>query len=433
MKIKSVLSSRRRRRSPTKSAPEPWLHEPEPKLPEQPDMLSKTLLLLTPATDESRATAETTNESDESRTAAATANESIEIQLKTSVDASINSTFFGPRPQAKSEESKPTASEPDETNATPTTTSEPNESQTAAAAATASEPDMFSVLSSVISEAKSIGDDLSRLLAEEVNDLKTTAEPAAKPTAEPAVESTAEPTAATESEPELFAVLSSVISEAKCFGDDASRLIGEQVEDMKTETESVIKSTAKEIAVELKDWRLKHLNQTQTDAESVSSAEWSVSSEQNKVKGHSHWAKEIKKLGQLERKKENTEKQITKCDEQITKYENIISTLEEEQVETRKKIKALHQKAMPSGGSNQDEANGSMSDCATEVKKLGQLEQKKEKAEKQLAKADKEMTKLEKTLSKTEQKHQETKKNINFQSKYYHCDDDSVMSWESRV
>ena len=429
MKIKSVLSSRRRR-SPTKSAPEPWLHEPEPKQPEQPDMLSK-ILLLTPATDESRATAETTNESDESRTAAATANESIEIQLKTAVDASINSTFFSPRPQAKSEESKPTASEPDETNATPTTTNEPNESQNAAA--TASEPDMFSVLSSVISEAKSIGDDLSRLLVEEVNDLKTTAEPAAKPTAEPAVESTAEPTAATESEPELFAVLSSVISEAKCFGDDASRLIGEQVGDMKTETESVIKRTAKVISVGVEDWRLKHLNQTQTDAESVSSAEWSVSSEQNKVKGHSHWAKEIKKLGQLERKKENTEKQITKCDEQITKYENIISTLEEEQVETRKKIKALHQKAMPSGGSNQDEANGSMSDCATEVKKLGQLEQKKEKAEKQLAKADKEMTKLEKILSVTEQKHQETMKNINFQSKYYRCDDDSVMSWESRV
>ena len=122
-----------------------------------------------------------------------------------------------------------------------------------------------------------------------------------------------------------------------------------------------------------------------------------------------------------------------KFDEQVNNYENIISTLKQEQAETRKKIKALHQKAMPSGGLNQDEENGAMSDWATEVKRLGQLERKKKKAEKQLAKADKQMTKYEKCLSKTEQKHQETMKNIKFLSKYYRCDDDSVMSWESRV
>ncbi len=222
-----------------------------------------------------------------------------------------------------------------------------------------------------------------------------------------------------------LAVFSSVISEARSIGDDISRLIVEdvgviveEVGDMKTETESVIKRTAKVISVEFEDWRLKR----------AASAEWSVSSEQNKVKGHSHWAKEIKKLAKSERKKEKTEEQIIKFDEQITDYEDIIFTLEEEQVETRKAIKALHQKAMLSGGSNQDEENGAMSDWATEVKRLGQLERKKKKAEKQLAKADKQMTKLEKTLSKTEQKHQETKKNIKFLS-YYHCDDDSVVSW----
>ena len=225
-------------------------------------------------------------------------------------------------------------------------------------------------------------------------------------------------------------VLFGAVSEAKNIANDISNIVAAEVRDLELELESAITSTAKDLAAEVDDWRsgLEHFNERVHFNESTAE-EWSVSTHQDKVKGrHSNWAKEIKKLGKLERKKEKAEKQIKKLSKQITTYENIISTAEQEQVKTRRNLKALKQKAVPIGGSNQDKEKGGLSAWATEIKFLGQLEQRKEKAQKQMAKVEKQYTKYENIISETEREQEETMKNIKFLSNY-RDDDASNESW----
>ena len=55
----------------------------------------------------------------------------------------------------------------------------------------------------------------------------------------------------------------------------------------------------------------------------------------------SDWSKEVKKLGQLERKKKKAEKQLAKADKEMTKLEKSLSKTEQKHQETLKNINFL--------------------------------------------------------------------------------------------
>ena len=192
---------------------------------------------------------------------------------------------------------------------------------------------------------------------------------------------------------------------------------------------------------------------------------------QAKVKGsHSDLVKEVKKHGELKQKREKAEKEVTK-------YENIISHIEQEKVKAIKKIKALSNKfdlankydlieimdhvedesvaaenmiaaqaddpsvpevqktaqaddpsvpevqkksipvpAQPPRGSKQVKVKGSHSDWAKEIKKVAKLDQKQKKVEKELKKC-------KNIISVTEQKQMKSMEYIKALSNKFNLDD----------
>lgn len=315
--------------------------EPEPEDEDEPDMLS-TLLLLASVT---------ANDPDELRTAAATANEPDE--LKSAADKTTKSKLLSrnrSRPNPKSDP-EPESEDEDEHDMlstllllapATTTANEPNELRTAAD--TANEPDELkadpieeSRDDQIVSPAFAAGVACRRF----VNKSST--------------------------------VLFGAVSEAQIIADDITNIVAAKVEDWQWEhgqelesaiqntqrtiksTKRAIKSKAEDFAAEVDDWRSEH----------HLAEEWSVAYSKDKKKGgKSKWAKEIKKLGKLQRTKEKAvcqikkrdkqiteikrlgqlernKKQIAKLEKQITKYENIVSVAQREQEETLKNVKCL--------------------------------------------------------------------------------------------